>query len=908
MATTQFEVYVLEYGRWTLHARYSAHERNEAVQDAGSTDANVRLPTKVIRETYFPERNESECVTIYTSPRTKLSGRIAALPRQIRRQAFSKPERRAVRPSRNTIQEVLRILLAAAISLFLATLITVLIEPILQRLSAIDVAFDALTSSNALAFSYIGVFLLFFMWLLRSRLLLDRLLPDLWAQKPATRSAGGAVSRQPSWVDPKHSRARFSQTSEKPEEADRPHGGPDFSGSAATGSRVEVNHKVPAEAKISEPIFPPFSSGAESVTAESEPPVESQSGAEPAMPQPGSVLDSVDAASAERVEALAKGCALLRRFVHVLVKPAARVMSDETAAWRGIALVLVGAVDALVGCTPDAAVNRLALLDYALDCAGLSPNAIALFLRDGDTQVAVGSNASLVLAGATSMEAYRTAAVPDPYSLAAAFLAWCTPSGHAAAPAPETLPSIDLNASALIEVFLMTEFRPPADQNPNPQKNEAHHHAIARDALRHNRGTEVKHTGSCFFGRFSRADAAIDAAFEIQGACAGLAAIALIANSDIDADPALSPALFQRAETAVKITADGALTAEPAVHAAARLPHVRGDLLTDRQYKYGKLLRLSRVSGPVKTEATEALSGFDGFISEAAALITFDRLNAYTRFCFSLYLAGAASVIGKTERLARDAQIAMLCDGLQVAGNSMERAETFCADLPSHRKNPKYAEMIQAGAQAMSRHISGGRNAVGGLAALLNEWSLPRKRTSVPSVITFLFTDIVDSMEMTQQLGNAVAQKALRVHNAAVRAAIEASKGREVKHLGDGIMATFPDPPSAVAAAIQMQHDIAQHNAANPGLHLSVRIGVNVGEALEEDSDFFGAAVQMTARICDTATKDNIWVSQAVVDACEGQRIAFILRGHFEMKGVRDAKILYEVGWSDAHKIEIGDL
>lgn len=308
---------------------------------------------------------------------------------------------------------------------------------------------------------------------------------------------------------------------------------------------------------------------------------------------------------------------------------------------------------------------------------------------------------------------------------------------------------------------------------------------------------------------------------------------------------------------------------------------------------------------PAETEARASLSRF---ISDTVSAIRQDQLNAFSRFGMNLYIAGAASTVGQSKRLPRDVQLQVLKDGLQSAGNTAERAEAFCVELPTYGKNPRYAGMVQAGAKAITSHMAGDRNAAGGLTALLNEWNLPEKRPTVPSVITFVFTDIVGSTAMTQKLGNAGAQKAVRAHNTAVRNAISARHGREVKHTGDGIMATFPDPPSAVAAVMQMQREIAAHNSANPNLEVGVRIGVNVGEAVEEENDFFGAAVQMTARICDKATKGNIWVSQAVVDACKGQKIGFIPRGGFEMKGIQGRKNLYEVGWSDAHKNELADL
>ncbi len=312
---------------------------------------------------------------------------------------------------------------------------------------------------------------------------------------------------------------------------------------------------------------------------------------------------------------------------------------------------------------------------------------------------------------------------------------------------------------------------------------------------------------------------------------------------------------------------------------------------------------------PEKSPAEmEARSGLTKFISDALRTAKPEPTNAFSKFGMNLYLAGGASVIGQSKKLGKDAQLSVLKDGLVAAGNTPERAESFCVELPTYGKNPRYTFMVQAGAKAMTLQMRGDANATQDIGALLSEWNLPEKRPTVPSVFTFVFTDIVGSTAMTQRLGNAGAQKAVRAHNTAVRGALQAHKGREVKHTGDGIMAVFPDPVSAVQATIRMQREVAAHNGANPNIEVMIRVGVNVGEAVEEDNDFFGAAVQMTARICDKATKGNIWVSQAVKDACKGQKIGFIPRGGFEMKGIQGKKSLYEIGWSDTHKNELADL
>jgi adenylate cyclase len=312
---------------------------------------------------------------------------------------------------------------------------------------------------------------------------------------------------------------------------------------------------------------------------------------------------------------------------------------------------------------------------------------------------------------------------------------------------------------------------------------------------------------------------------------------------------------------------------------------------------------------PEKSSAEiEARSSLGQFISETVRIAKPEPTNVFSKFGMNLYFAGGASVIGQAKRLSKDVQLSVLKDGLISAGNTAERAENFCVELPSHGKNPRYTMMIQAGAKAMTQHMGGASNATHEIGKLLTEWNLPDKRPTVPSVFTFVFTDIVGSTAMTQRLGNAGAQKAVRAHNTAVRGALQANRGREVKHTGDGIMAVFTDPVAAVRATIRMQQEIAAHNAANPNIEVMIRVGINVGEAVEEDNDFFGAAVQMTARICDKATKGNIWVSQAVMDAAKGQKIGFIPRGKFEMKGIQGSKPLYEIGWSDAHKNELADL
>jgi class 3 adenylate cyclase len=134
------------------------------------------------------------------------------------------------------------------------------------------------------------------------------------------------------------------------------------------------------------------------------------------------------------------------------------------------------------------------------------------------------------------------------------------------------------------------------------------------------------------------------------------------------------------------------------------------------------------------------------------------------------------------------------------------------------------------------------------------------------AVRAIMFTDIVDSTAMTARLGDARAVEMVRAHDAIVRRALKDSRGREVKHTGDGIMASLDDANAAVQCARAIQHGFDAFNLASKE-KLHVRIGVDVGEPVADSNDLFGSTVQTAARLCQAAEPDAILVSGAVRDA-----------------------------------------
>jgi class 3 adenylate cyclase len=164
-----------------------------------------------------------------------------------------------------------------------------------------------------------------------------------------------------------------------------------------------------------------------------------------------------------------------------------------------------------------------------------------------------------------------------------------------------------------------------------------------------------------------------------------------------------------------------------------------------------------------------------------------------------------------------------------------------------------------------------------------------------------LFTDIVGSTNLTQQLGDELAMEILGVHDKAVREALAEHSGREVKHTGDGIMAAFLSAAAAIRCSIRVQKELSVYCDANPEHPLQVRIGVAAGEPVERNHDLFGSTVQLAARLCSHAEPKQILVSNVVAELCLGKGLAFEDLGLISPKGFEQPVHVHAVQWTDDH-------
>jgi len=165
-------------------------------------------------------------------------------------------------------------------------------------------------------------------------------------------------------------------------------------------------------------------------------------------------------------------------------------------------------------------------------------------------------------------------------------------------------------------------------------------------------------------------------------------------------------------------------------------------------------------------------------------------------------------------------------------------------------------------------------------------------------LITILFTDLVGSTALAQQLGDTAADKLRRDHFDQLRRAVSATGGTEVKTIGDAMMVSYSSATDAIAGAVAMQQRVhANNSAGSPAVQM--RIGVSAGDATYEEGDWFGTPVVEASRLCDSATGGQILVAD-IVRVLAGSRAGheMVSVADIEGKGLPAPMKACEVAWS----------
>jgi adenylate cyclase len=288
------------------------------------------------------------------------------------------------------------------------------------------------------------------------------------------------------------------------------------------------------------------------------------------------------------------------------------------------------------------------------------------------------------------------------------------------------------------------------------------------------------------------------------------------------------------------------------------------------------------------------------YLGEALAQVQASdvTMDAFNKFGINLFLAGGCEILNEKRSVDPRDSNQILAEAVTLLGFKKEEAIAFSDKYQEYLlADARYMQIFQAGRNAMNTYFTEEASGLKQMTVAIQDWNKPKQKEENSGPVTVMFTDIVGSTAMTQDLGDAIAQQIVRAHNRIVREALTQFAGKEIKHTGDGIMASFPVTSNSVEASVAMQRGCMAHNEANPDLPLHIKIGLNAGEPIAEDNDLFGTTVQMAARIVDKAQAEEIFASEIVQGICSGKDIKFKNRGGFPMKGFENDPTLYEVVW-----------
>jgi len=135
--------------------------------------------------------------------------------------------------------------------------------------------------------------------------------------------------------------------------------------------------------------------------------------------------------------------------------------------------------------------------------------------------------------------------------------------------------------------------------------------------------------------------------------------------------------------------------------------------------------------------------------------------------------------------------------------------------------------------------------------------------------LTFLFTDLRGSTELYERVGDLVAFDLVQSHFKVLHEIVASEAGAVVKTIGDAVMATFPTPDRAIAAALRMREAMQRLNESHGREDLLLKIGVHEGPciavAMNERQDYFGQTVNIASRVQGLASAQSIFATGPVI-------------------------------------------
>ncbi len=306
-----------------------------------------------------------------------------------------------------------------------------------------------------------------------------------------------------------------------------------------------------------------------------------------------------------------------------------------------------------------------------------------------------------------------------------------------------------------------------------------------------------------------------------------------------------------------------------------RLAELREEIAEARQLGQEKRAQKAEDESDAITKELARAVGLSGRDRRAAAITERARVNI-TRAIKTTIQKIATSNASMGQHLAKSIRTGTFCSYIPDAGPS--EGATRRADAPTDSAGSSSIDAVAAAAVAEPGDLSA--------------------HAAPDGTATILFTDMENSTALFERLGDLRAQNILRAHNAIVREQVALHKGYEVKSMGDGFMIAFSGARRALLCAIAIQRAFASYCQQHTATPIRVRIGLHVGEPINEAADFFGKAVILAARIAALAHGGEILVSATLHDLTESAGdLRFAEVGEVQLKGLAGAHRIYRAIW-----------
>ncbi|HSS69621.1 MAG TPA: adenylate/guanylate cyclase domain-containing protein [Casimicrobiaceae bacterium] len=170
--------------------------------------------------------------------------------------------------------------------------------------------------------------------------------------------------------------------------------------------------------------------------------------------------------------------------------------------------------------------------------------------------------------------------------------------------------------------------------------------------------------------------------------------------------------------------------------------------------------------------------------------------------------------------------------------------------------------------------------------------------------LTFLFTDLKGSTDLYERVGDLVAFDIVKEHFRVLHEIIAAESGAVVKTIGDAVMATFPTPDRAVAAALRIREAMLRLNEKHQSEDLLLKIGIHEGPCLavtlNDRQDYFGQTVNIASRVQALAVSRTILATGSVVDYPQASELLETdgikpTQRRLPLRGIAEELAVYEI-------------